>query len=330
MVRKRAALMGWVLHQNGDQFTVSDDGRNPLFTGTLDATELWVRDGFVPNAPGPAPEPTPPAWAPWLDLFATEQRAARRTTGTIASRVSHLTTFARRRPDLTPLTVTRADLVEYLGDQPDWSPRTAHSVRTTFRVFFRLLVDLEHRTIDPARTLPSVSIPRSLPRPCPDHVVQQAYSSSDVRLGLALRIFVEAGLRRSEVARVASSDVLGRPGEYRLHVVGKGGHERSVPISDELATRILAAGDGHAFPGTDGKPISAEHLGKLVANALPGRWTAHTLRHRFATVAYQHSSDLRAVQELLGHASPTTTAVYTKVTDSAMRRAAEAARLDPD
>nr|WP_324684669.1 tyrosine-type recombinase/integrase [Mycobacterium sp. 94-17] len=71
--------------------------------------------------------------------------------------------------------------------------------------------------------------------------------------------------------------------------------------------------------------MTPRHLGKLITRALPGPWTTHTLRHRFATMAYQASSDLRAVQELLGHTSPVTTAIYTKVADEAMRRAAIAA-----
>jgi site-specific recombinase XerD len=72
----------------------------------------------------------------------------------------------------------------------------------------------------------------------------------------------------------------------------------------------------------------AKRLGKLITEALPGDWTAHTLRHRFGTVAYQATGDIRAVQELLGHASPTTTAIYTKVTDGAMRRAAMSTHID--
>jgi hypothetical protein len=55
-------------------------------------------------------------------------------------------------PRSDPLTVTRNQLVGYLGNN-QWSPRTAHSVRSTLWVFFRLLHDLEHRRDDPARTL---------------------------------------------------------------------------------------------------------------------------------------------------------------------------------
>jgi len=54
---------------------------------------------------------------------------------------------------------------------------------------------------------------------------------------------------------------------------------------------------------------------------LPGAWTGNTLRHRFATAAYGGTRDLRAVQELLGHTNPTTTARYTQASDAALRDA---------
>jgi site-specific recombinase XerD len=74
------------------------------------------------------------------------------------------------------------------------------------------------------------------------------------------------------------------------------------------------------MPGFSPPPLSCSSSGR-------GKWTAHTLRHRFGTKAYQHSSDLRVVQELLGHHSPATTAIYTEVSDDSRRGAAEAALI---
>lgn len=327
--RARAQRLGLVLAQSqGVRFTVYDAAMTAKVAGTIDEVERWLVDRTEYPKPGPAPEAVPAAWVPWIDVFVKEQKAAKRRQGTITTRVRHLVVFARSRPDVEPLTVTRDDLVGYFAAQVDWHPRTVHAARSSFRLFFRLLVDLGHRSDDPARTLPAVRIPRSLPRPCPDYVVKAAYDSLDnARLLTAIRITVETGMRRGEVARVRRGDVEGRSGAYQLHIIGKGGHERVVPISDELADLILAAPDEYVFPGREGAPITPEHLGKLISKSLPGKWTAHTLRHRFATTAYQATSDLRAVQELLGHTSPVTTAVYTRVSDGAMRRAAEAARI---
>jgi site-specific recombinase XerD len=118
-----------------------------------------------------------------------------------------------------------------------------------------------------------------------------------------------------------------------LRVIGKGGHERTVPISDELAAELVAVPGPYVFPAVDrwgnviGPHITPHQLGKLIAAALPDNWTVHTLRHRFATKAYQATGDIRAVQELLGHASPVTTAIYTQVANESLRRAAMAAAL---
>ncbi|WP_190242394.1 MULTISPECIES: tyrosine-type recombinase/integrase [Rhodococcus] len=278
--------------------------------------------------PGPAPDPIPPHWARWIEVFVAEQRAAQRSGESVRTRIHHLRKFAGEHPRVSPLEVTRDHLIAYMAGQ-DWTPHTAHSVRSTFRVFFRTLRDLEHRSDDPARTLPQVRLPRSRPRPCPDHVIAAAYANAPTpQVRLALRIAVETGLRRAEIAQLRTSDVEGRPGEYALHVVGKGRHERVVPLADDLAEGILAVRTVHVFPNPlGGGAMTPQHLGKLITSALPGNWTTHTLRHRFATMAYQADRDLRAVQELLGHTSPVTTAVYTKVADDAMRTAARAAAL---
>ena len=161
-------------------------------------------------------------------------------------------------------------------------------------------------------------------------MLAKAYESiTDSKLRLAVRLAAETGMRCIELAAVKRGDIEGSLGDYRVHIVGKGGHERVVPVSDELAGQLLAVSTEYVFPTrvragwkTADEPISGKRLGKLIDDALPGDWTAHTLRHRFGTVAYQATSDIRAVQDLLGHASPTTTAVYTQITDAAMRRAA--------
>lgn len=328
--RLRAQRLGYRITKFGRVVEVWSEAEVvPEIADDLDRVEAWLADQWqraTPAPPGPEPRPVPADWREFIDLFTAEQKAARRSPTTIRTRIGHLTAFAHQHPHLSPLAVRREELVAWIG-RPALSPRTAHSIRSTMRVFYRLLTDLGHLRASPAATLPAISLPRSLPRPCPDHAITQALAAApDGRVRLALLIATETGLRRGEVARIHPRDVVGRAGHYRLHVVGKGGHEREVPISDELARQILAH-RGHLFSGPDDQPITPEHLGKLCAAALPDGWTIHTLRHRFATEAYRATSDLRAVQELLGHTSPVTTAIYTKVADGAMRRAATAATL---
>lgn len=330
-IRKQVDRSGLILSKQGVVVTVLDTAGTELVSGSIDEVERWAGDRFTGRRPGPRqPHKIPPAWMPWIEVFVAEMHAAKRRAGTAEKRIHHLMMFNRARPHLTPLTVTRDDLVRYLDDNRDWSPRTAHSFRSTFRVFFRLLAELGHRDDDPAATLPAVTIPRSSPRPCPDQAVRRAYAlaQDDPRLRLALRIAVETGVRPFELAKLRGEDVEGWAGMHTLRVEGKGGHVRHIPINDDLASAITtAAGSGYLFPAPDGGHITCGHLSKLIAAALPDHWTAYNLRHRFATLSYQENCDLRATQELLGHASPTTTAIYTKVADQAMRRAASAAVL---
>lgn len=328
-LRARARAVGLTVSKQAEVVTVFDAAGLPMMSGCLEQVEAWMAERWVSRTPGPDPVEVPARWRPWMEMFIAEMDAARRAPSTIQTRVVRLTHFAREHPGSDPLTVTREMLIGYLA-RPAWSPRTAHSIRSTLRLFFRMLYELEHRRDNPARTLPPIALPRAMPRPCPDHAIFQALATTeDVQVALAIRIGMQTGMRRVEIAKLRPTDVIGQADNYWVHITGKGGHERAVPISDELAEELIAIPTTYVFHNpTTGGPITPQHLGKLVAAALPGQWTAHTLRHRFATTAYAAERDLRAVQELLGHVSPVTTAIYTKVADDSMRRAAAATRLN--
>lgn len=248
--------------KRGDIVTLFDDVGLPVISGSLDHGEAWVAERFSPHIPGPNALAVPELWRRWVELFVREQRAAKRSHQTINTRVLRLKSFARSYPASEPLTVTRDDLVAYLADN-NWKPSTAHSVRSTFRVFFRKLYDLGYRRSNPARLLPSINVPRAMPRPCPDDAIEYAYASAtDSLVRLAIRIAAETGMRRAEVAELRPADVSGRPGARWLHVTGKGGHQRGVPISDDLAAVILDVATDYVFPVYDGGPMTPRHLGQ--------------------------------------------------------------------
>lgn len=187
------------------------------------------------------------------------------------------------------------------------------------------------------------------PRPAPDAVWSAAIAGADPRVRLMLRLAAEAGLRRAEIARVHRRDLTRGPAGAALLVHGKGGKLRVVPLGDDLAAAIAGVRSadtskgvrqtdtltdgvsetdpivGYLFPGDEDGHLSPRWVGKLMAGALPDHWTAHTLRHRFATRAYRGSRNLRAVQTLLGHSSVATTERYTAVDDDEIRAAAMAA-----
>ena len=129
-----------------------------------------------------------------------------------------------------------------------------------------------------------------------------------------------AGLRRAEIANLHADNV----GERMLTVLGKGQKVRRVPIHPmlEVPLRDAKARGGYIFRGADGwSPVTVDAMGRRIARALPDKWSAHSLRHYYAGHVYRASHDIRAVQQLLGHASIATTQIYTQVNDDDLHAA---------
>lgn len=243
-------------------------------------------------------------------------RAAGLSEQTIKLRAYHLGRVAAAFPGSPWATETDA-LTAWLGSQR-WAPATRRSYRSTLRAFYRWGIEAERTTANPVAKMPPVRVPRGLPRPAPDDTIREALAGAGTTaLGLAILLAATSGLRRGELARVHSRDLRRDPDGWSLIVRGKGGHVRSVPLTGETAD-LLRRVDGWAFPSPHGGHLTAHHLGKTISARLEGH-TTHSLRHRAATAAYRHSRDLRAVQELLGHARPETTAVYAAVDPTAVR-----------
>lgn len=223
----------------------------------------------------------------------------------------------------TPSTITFEDLTEWLARRR-WAPNTRKSYRASLRSFYGWAMATGRTSESPAHLLPAVRVPRARPRPTPETAFRFAMRTADPRARLAIMLAGICGLRRGEVAQARREhmelDLLG----WCLRVKGKGGHVRLVPVPDELAREILSRPAGWLFPSAQGGHLTPNHLGKLVSKHLPDGLTTHTLRHRCGTMAYAATKDLRAVQELLGHAKPETTAIYTAVPEEAIRAAVEA------
>lgn len=265
----------------------------------------------------PRAKSVPLMWRTPLAAWLGSLVAAGQTRQTVDSRRQQLSTAARALgPD--PWRVTTDDLADYTMVQ-DWSRETRRTNYAALRGFYRWAVQQGHIAESPAAFLPSVKAADPCPRPAPELVYNTAKAYADRRTLLILRLAGEAGMRRAEICQVHRDDLTDDLLGWSLMVHGKGGKLRMVPLPDDLAIAIRDAG-GWLFPGDDAGHLSPRWVGKLAAQALSGRWTLHTLRHRFATKAYA-GHDLLAVQQLLGHSSPATTQRYV-ATDSQRLRAA--------
>lgn len=264
------------------------------------------------------------AWTRDIGRWSDYLRTAGQRETTIQLRVYHLELLAREVGG-TPRTLTFSQLTAWLASK-SWSANTRKSFRASVRSFYAWALAAQAVDHSPAQELPQVRPPRGKPRPTPDANYRRALQDAPPRVRRAVRLGGHCGLRRSEIAQVQREDVVpDGNGHWELHVVGKGGHERYVPLPDDLARDLLSCPPGWIFPSAHGGHLTPHHLAKLIKAALGG-YTTHTLRHRSGTESYRNGGrDIRAVQELLGHASITTTQIYTEVERDAIRAAMEGA-----
>jgi integrase len=277
-------------------------------------------------------------WARAIDAWSDSMRAANYRPRTIELRRWQLRLLAEAHLRRSPWSVKTQDLVGWLQAQ-DWSPQTLKSYRGALSSFYNWAETAGHVKRSPARKLPPVSVPRGEPRPAPEAVFEAALEKADDRTRLILLLAGYAGLRRAEIAGLRWDYI----NDGLMWIVGKGGHVRYMPVHSVLGTALEAElqrrgrnafGTGWRytsrpdspwlFPGRTGGSVTPDAIGRAAARALGGYYTGHTLRHRFAGRAYAHTHDLRAVQQLLGHASPTTTAIYAKADREALRNAVDA------
>lgn len=286
---------------------------------------------------GPAPTPAPDAWIGHIGDYLDSLAAAGKPATTRATRSAHLCRVARGL-GVPPEKVTGASLIAFFAKQQHWARETRRGYRNSCVSFFGWAHSDGRIETDPSRELPSVSPAPPAPRPAPDRVYRESLIAAPARVRLMLRLAAELGLRRAEVAQVATSDLTEEFEGYVLVVHGKGGKIRTLPVSDELGAAIAAGPAGHTagepaagylFPGDDDGHLSPRWVGRLCREAMPDGWTMHKLRHRFATRAYRGTRNLRAVQTMLGHASVATTEIYTAVDNAEVRAAMMAASDAP-
>jgi integrase/recombinase XerC len=199
------------------------------------------------------------------------------------------------------------------------SRETQRAYKGQVRGFFRWAVEDAHLLeASPADVLILPRAPRHMPRPIPERDLELALESAPQPVRLWLELAAFAGARAMEIAVLERPDVLddGQPPALVLH--GKGGKVRVVPLAPRLLRDLVDFGlpaRGRLF-WVSGRPVSAKKVSELSNRFLHRAGiasTIHTLRHRFATRMLSAGANVRQVQELLGHASPATTAVYTLI-----------------
>lgn len=267
----------------------------------------------------------PVPWRESINGWTDTLRAAGLSAQTIKSRRYKMVHLAALFMPSGPEDVTTEQIVQVFARQ-QWKPETRKAYRNTISSFFRWLHKSCRRSDDPSLDVPRVKKPHAHPRPCPDKYITAAMEKATAAEKLMIRFGAECGLRRGEIARVHSDDVVADSAGHSLIVRGKGDKQRIVPLPDDLAAIVMDA-NGYLFPGRFGGHVEESYIGDHISHLLPDGYAAHTLRHRFATTAYAATHDLFVVAELLGHESVETTEHYVAMPDGRLREATAAVRI---
>jgi site-specific recombinase XerD len=286
------------------------------------------------------------AWAGALRRFDRELRrrgAADRTRRAYGTDVGELATWAGAQ-GLAPEGVSYAVLRRYAMRLSERGCAASTMARTlaAVRSFFRTLVEHGELGANPADLLPAPKQPERLPRTMKASDVAALLDSIPASGPLELRdramfeLAYACGLRAEELVDLDLGSV-DFDGE-QLRVEGKGSKTRFVPAG-EPALRALAAylergrpalqsAEGHPalLLSKSGRRLSTSDVRRRLRTwtrhaATQGAVHPHALRHSFATHLLEGGADLRAIQELLGHSSISTTQVYTRVESARLRAA---------
>jgi integrase/recombinase XerC len=291
------------------------------------------------------------ALALWLEHLANERRSSPRTLEAygFAGR-RYITFLEQHRGEAIGLAslgeVTAGEVRAWLanlrqGEKP-LSPRSLSQALSAIRTFHRFL---DHRLDAPNAAIALVRGPRvkpGAPRPVTEDqaigLIAEPALDPDredwevARDQAVLTLLYGCGLRISEALSLKRSDA---PVPDSLRITGKGSKTRLVPVLPAVREAIdayLAEApfvldpDAALFRAKRGGPLSPRHVQATVQNlrsrlGLPASATPHALRHSFATHLLGAGADLRSIQELLGHASLSTTQRYTEVNAAALLNA---------
>ena len=226
------------------------------------------------------------------------------------------------------------------------SPRALANMLSAWRGFYHWLVRHKGFASNPCQGVRAPKAPRTLPKALSVESAQRllealpADTIEYVRDHAMFELLYSSGLRRAELLSLDWGDGRLDLDEGLVTVTGKGSKTRTVPVGAKarealaawLAVRAQLADPGEKalFVGARGRRLSASTLAVrldawALASGAEGRVHPHMLRHSFASHVLQSSQDLRAVQEMLGHASISTTQVYTHLDFQALAKVYDAA-----
>jgi integrase/recombinase XerC len=280
----------------------------------------------------------------WLAYIGTERQLAAKTSEAyerdLRQFLAFLASHLNRLPDMQQLLALQArDVRAFLASRRNEGVGSRSLARTlsALRMFYKFLERRGYGKNDAIRAVALPKLPHSVPKPLTAPKATALVDGADIvspdqpewivaRDTAVLALLYGSGLRISEALSLKRKDAPVK-GRDVLRVTGKGSKTRVVPVlpiareAVELYLKLCPmrlGSDDPLFVGAHGKQLSPRIIQLKIAKAravlgLPETATPHALRHSFATHLLGAGADLRAIQELLGHASLSTTQGYTEV-----------------
>ena len=238
----------------------------------------------------------------------------------IYSRKLHIRRLAAALP-VPLLDATRAHILTWRAAMPHTAGGVCGYVSHA-RQFYAWALTQGLIDNNPADSIPVPRKPRRLPRPIAETDLMAALEAAPPRIRMWIVLAAWCGLRACEIAYLRAECI--RLGDGVLLVAAdatKGHREHAIPLCDFAAAELAAAGlpiRGWTFRRADGqrgpnKPWRVSQLANEYLHDCGIAASLHQLRHRFGSQTYRGTHDLRAVQEMMGHSSPVTTAGYAEL-----------------
>jgi integrase/recombinase XerC len=247
-------------------------------------------------------------------------------------------------PNLSPTQITKQILRSYLGRlrKEQYSATSINRKIACLKSFFGHLYSQNLISVNPASSLFSLKTEKRIPKTLNYNNIKEALSLPDTNSPIGLRdqamieLFYGTGIRLGELSNLKLNDI-----DFvssLIKVKGKGGKERLVPLGEmairalkkylevrsEFLQKTIVKNVPAIFLNKHGKPLSRRGIQRRVAKYLQhvslNGTNPHILRHSFATHLLDEGADLIAVKELLGHASLSTTQIYTHVSTERLKK----------
>lgn len=279
----------------------------------------------------------------FLDYLRSELNRSPKTVENYQQDLQHFEEYARSLSVPFSWETVDADIIrnwmEYMMDRGNCSTSVNRRL-SAIRTFYRFALARHYVESDPAHNITgpknSKPLPQFLKENEMDELLDRAHWEDnyiDVRARTIIMLFYETGIRLSELVGLDDGDVNFVTREIK--VTGKGNKQRIVPFGDELEkalTEYLNWRNQTVAPKSEalvlsvqGKRMDGGRVRKIVSDNLAKvcslkKKSPHVLRHTFATAMLNHSAGIESLRKLLGHASLSTTEIYTHTTFEQLRR----------